>query len=340
MKVLVVGAGASLEEFNQVVGPNHPECFPLINNFAKKTFEECLGLQFALAEYLTFYNIKFNPRIFDFYQQRATGPWSKEDVEPTPLTIFINLESEDTQNHNVEKFYEFAWHKYFKQNEGLWREIIQFSILHGIYFRYIKHFHENGIGYKSMIAGAKVCEFLSKNDKVVNLNYDVCFDLAIKQRFGLTSYSPDNLDSTITMYKPHGSLNLYANHQLGRFKFIDPEELPGTGSYRDKEGGLWETIFGYVPPMLNKSYEQIPIAKVILNGLDRCKPNQVVFWGVGLTNSDKGLLLLYKKLSSSALSVEIINPDKSLFSKYTEELRHNNIKQFTSLDDWVASKKA
>jgi hypothetical protein len=46
-------------------------------------------------------------------------------------------------------------------------------------------------------------------------------------------------------------------------------------------------------PRLNKTYDQHPIAKVILDAACNRHPRHIAMWGVGLTDSDADLIDLY-----------------------------------------------
>lgn len=140
-------------------------------------------------------------------------------------------------------------------------------------------------------------------------------------------YSPNMPTSEkILVAKPHGSLNMVMNN--AHFKFGQPgwlglPQTPGFSSYS-----------GILPPRLNKEYSQHPIAKIILAPLKKRKPDSIIMWGVGLTESDVDLVSLYKQWAESADTIDVINPSKKVANK-VENLCNSPVSHFSSLADWT-----
>ena len=89
----------------------------------------------------------------------------------------------------------------------------------------------------------------------------------------------------------------------------------------------------FVPPRLNKSYEQHQIAKTIINSVVSRRPNILTFWGVGLTSSDIDLLHLYKNWGQKCKSIEVINVDKGVACT-VKKLLDTDVSYFTSVEEW------
>lgn len=146
-------------------------------------------------------------------------------------------------------------------------------------------FYQDGGALHQLRAGQAVGKLLRPGDAVLNLNYDTLFELALQQAGVPFLYAPKAVESKqVLVCKPHGSLNLAVDERKGWFAFGQPDWLgmpapPGTISFS-----------GLLPPRYNKSYGQLPIAKMILAPLLNLRPRTVSFWGVGFTSSDVDLL--------------------------------------------------
>lgn len=88
-----------------------------------------------------------------------------------------------------------------------------------------------------------------------------------------------------------------------------------------------------MPPRLNKSYDQHPIAKIVLEAARNRHPNHVALWGVGLTDSDADLIELYSAWIKRATSVDIINPSLDVAEKakaiFGRPVRHFDVSDWT-----------
>jgi len=115
------------------------------------------------------------------------------------------------------------------------------------------------------------------------------------------------------------------------FTFGQPEWLgmpqpPGYRSYS-----------GLIPPRLNKNYSQHPIARMILEPAITRAPDEIVMWGVGLTESDVDLIELYKAWASAARQVQVINPAQDV-AKRVQTLLSCKVVHFSSVAEWELSR--
>lgn len=337
-RLLIVGAGATIEECIRS-GKDKENNFPTIRNFANRLFQESYSLQIAIANYLKVHGINFNSKILESYKNPSNETIEQEAFQNSPLEIFKRLEKEDFEHHNVENFFEYTWNTMGTKNPGFWHSVVHDGIYWGLSLLFIDQFGVNGPAgpFKTMTAGLIICDCLYLGDRVINLNYDIAFDIAIRQSGKRYCYSPNFDNQNIIIYKPHGSLNLYQNRQKQKFILIDPYEYGGSLTYPDDEGGKWEAYSPIIPPRLNKQYEQHPIARKILESILESQPKIVTFWGVGLTNSDVDLMSIYINACDSAHTVEFINPLEEAHKKACKLLRRD-IQFYETLDEWEALK--
>jgi hypothetical protein len=112
-----------------------------------------------------------------------------------------------------------------------------------------------------------------------------------------------------------------------RFAFGQPEWLgmPQPVGYR--------SYSGLIPPRLNKNYAQHPIAKMILAPAQDRRPDSIVLWGVGLTESDYDLINLYRRWSEHADMIDVINPDSDVAAR-ARELFKREVRYFADISQW------
>ncbi len=331
-RLLVVGAGASIEECRRSGNyANDPTwSFPLIRDFCNKLFDPTShALLKATASYLQTHAIPFNPRLLYL---EVGDTFDSEDIERGPIGVFLQLEAQHPELHNIERLSEHVWHQ-FGTDPTFWGAFIH----DGIYLHLFELFTQQfGLGAGvPMIAGRKVASQLNLGDVVVNLNYDIAFDLALKQANVPICYAPETRPNTVNILKPHGSFNLYVNLQNGNYFFEEPDKILGSVGFPDPAGGYFHAQDGIIPPRLNKSYEQHPTAAMILNTGRPFAPRIVTFWGVGLTASDIDLMSLYREAVSTAAEIEFINPSVEAH-QIAEHLLSKSIDHFSSLDEWFA----
>lgn len=351
-RMLVIGAGATIEEcIRSGAMPNNPEwAFPTISNFCNRLFDPLPtphltltetevkvtstttsgALLAATANYLLNQQISFDDR---FLKPQDGDTYTTEDLTRNPVVIFCDLEKQDPHLHNIETLCEFTWQLWGNKSE-YWNSFIH----EGIYFKLSTCFSMQfgfGNNLKFMKAGNKVCSILNIEDIVLNLNYDIAFDLALQQSQKLFSYSPELLPNTISVLKPHGSFNLYTTHQrpVKDHIFLQPDRLKTFGAIEKHKGKRLSPYGGIIPPRLNKNYEQHPLAKEILGVGRPLSPKIITFWGVGLTPSDIDLLTVYREASENAIAIEFINPNPDAHKK-SEKLLDRQIKYFPTLHSW------
>lgn len=331
-RVLVVGAGASIEECTRSgAHPNDPMwSFPTIKNFCEKLFTpDSQALLEVTASYLDEYSVAFNRRLLSL---EPGDSYTGVDIEAGPTGVFLRLERDDCEHHNIETLCEHAWRR-FGSNADFWAQFIHDGIYLYLFAVFSTQF---GLGRgRPMRAGVKVAVRLGRGDKVVNLNYDVAFDLALMQARKAVSYAPEGIRGSITIYKPHGSFNLYLNRSNSKIRFIQPDRIPGSVGFSDPDGGTFFSQNAIVPPRLNKSYEQHPAARYILNHDRPFSPDVLTFWGVGLTTSDVDLLSLYREAAKTASIIEFINPSNEACDQARSQLQREVI-HHVDLDSWLS----
>ncbi len=213
---------------------------------------------------------------------------------------------------------------------GFWENLLYHGVGSPLQFLMLQCFFENGRGWKSFALSKGVASVLMAGDLVLNLNYDTVFELALSQANRPFAYSPivPNADQ-ILVCKPHGSLNMVSNDQ--HFAFGQPEWLgmpqpPGFRSYS-----------GLIPPRLNKSYSQHPIAAMILAPVAARAPEQLTMWGVGLAESDVDLTELYKAWVSHTKRIEVVNPSPRVAER-VHALFSCDVVHFSSVAEWERSR--
>lgn len=334
-RLLVLGAGATIEEC--IRSGNHSNdsafLFPTVNNFCKKLFDPTSQVLLKVtASYLDKHSIAYDSLLLTL---EAGDTFNGEDMKKSPIGVFLELEEQSPSQHNIERLCEHAW-QVFGNDPRFWAGFLN----DGIYFKLFVLFTEQfGLGLgKTMVAGQKVAHFLASDDVVLNLNYDIAFDLALKQSGKDFRYSPEIEPGVIRVLKPHGSFNFYVNLENGNCYFEEPDRIPGSVGVPDPDGGTYFCQDGIVPPRLHKSYKQHPWAKIILDTCRPFSPRIVTFWGVGLTDSDIDLLDIYNESTSHADVVEFINPSNDAYENALD-LLGRDITHFPTLEAWLSAFK-
>lgn len=340
-RLLVIGAGATLEECARSGAEGSQ--FPLISNFVARTFDDSYAHEFAVALYLDHHGIYYNPgRLAAHHElaRRGSVPggvhvWP-DAIRNSPVQIFKRLERDAPAVHNAEILFEFLWRVMGDAHE-LYREVIK-EVHRSLSLIFVTQFAQNGspMPFKPMRAGQLVAHQLMAGDRVINLNYDVAFDVAVRQAGKPFFYSPHPVGDGIAMFKPHGSLNLFVNRAKSAMRFVDVCDYSGSGSFPDPEGGEWEAHSAIVPPRLNKQYQQHPIAATILGRFTDFPPRKLTFWGCGLTASDSDLLAIYRRAATEASGVEFINPSKDACER-ASNLLGRSVHHYASLEAWDAA---
>ena len=248
------------------------------------------------------------------------------------MARFIELSRDPDTGINVERLFEYCWANRgngFRYHEGDWSDLISHGILSPLTFLLAQSFYVNGQGIKQLDAGKLVAGKLKKGDIVLNLNYDPLFEIALEQAGYAVTYAPNSFHGNgVLVAKPHGSINLLANHES--FWFAQPDSIGALPSSEDD----FRNHVAIVPPRFNKSYEQHPIAQIILQSIALTLPRQLTFWGVGLTDSDVDLVEHYDRWASSAVSVEVINPDTTVADR-AGRLLGRTVSPYASIEAWL-----
>lgn len=310
MKHLIIGAGASVAEAIDLGLPEemHP---PVIGNFARKTW----------ADYSP------SPLLNSYLKEKGITELREEAEE-----IFYKLEAEGKAN--IEEFMEFLW-KHRETNFSFslvnttinsYRNFLHHGIGSAISLILINGFFENGKGFKTLKASAAMNSCLEPQDLVLNLNYDTLFEIGMRQTGKMICYSPKiPKENEFLICKPHGSLNLIEDETKATFG--DPESIgmiAPSSSYN----------FYFLPPCLNKSYDRHPLSKTILTPVIGRKPSRIIMWGIGLTESDRDLVEIYKSWAKTVKTIEVINPSSSAAEKISNVLE-KPIQHFLSHKEWL-----
>ncbi len=330
--MLILGAGATIEEcLRSGSYPDDPERrMPTIRDFCAKLFQRDSNVLLqATASYLIERGIAFEPKLLHF---GVNDTYTGEDIRQSPIGVFLQLESQFPLEHNIETLCEHVWRK-FGSALSFWSDFTYSGIFLKLFVLFTEQF---GLGaFRPMKAGSLVAGRLSEGDTVINLNYDIAFDAALEQINANVCYAPHFCERAINVLKPHGSINLYVNLQNGNFFFERPSQLLGSVGIPDNDGGTFFPHDGIVPPRLNKTYQQHPIARMILNTLEDLSPTVLTFWGVGLTPSDFDLLNIYRQVAQTATTIEYINPSAEAYEN-ASTLLGREVRHFRSLDDWLS----
>lgn len=310
MRAAIVGAGASIEIAKQAGVERHlwP---PTIANFAEKLW--------ASPEGIGFYNY-----------------WLKDYLESLGLTISTDptldfIQYEKTHNEvNIEKLFEYCWLHKEDQFEDDYDNLMYHGITNALNDLLIRGFCINN-KIDNLQAGQKFAKKLNNGDLVLNLNYDTLFEISAEQANIDLTFIPNSFKGQgISIAKPHGSLNMLVDEE--KFTFARPNcigALPSSGDNLRNHHSI-------VPPRFNKSYEQHPTAKIIINSIINVKPSTLTFWGVGITSSDSDLIDLYSRWRCSATRIEVINPDKKVAKKISK-LLNTKVVYFQTLQRWLCA---
>lgn len=328
--LLIVGAGATIEECHRSGNRPHDSNFdfPVIRNFCNKLFvpDSRILLQ-TTASYLQSKGIAFDTKRLNAKAGDVVMP---DDLKNSPIGVFKELETQTPQDHNIERLCAYVW-QVFGTDPDFWHQFVYDGMYFYLFMRFTEQF---GLGEgRPMLAGRRIASILKPGDAVINLNYDIAFDLALKQAKKSIVYAPHYRKNTISILKPHGSFNLYADLKTGDCFFMDPDRI--YGSVDIVENGRTWSPFIIVPPRLHKTYQQHPGAEQILNTGRPFSPKVVTFWGIGLTDSDVDLLTVYKEAVNRAKTVEFINPSVDAH-QMAQRLLNRKIAHFPKLDDWFA----
>ncbi|RBA23081.1 hypothetical protein [Herminiimonas fonticola] len=312
MRVVVIGAGASLEESLRLGSPANLRP-PLIRNFAKILWSDTnLALPQSLYDYMQRYLVSLGHM-----------------PSSNPLETFIALEELGTDVH-IERFFEYAWMHRHSLYDGAWGDLMYGAVVNTLICLFPQNgFHENGKGWKPFTAYQALANKLSAGDLVVNLNYEPLFEMGAIQAGRQITYIPNNQkNDSILVAKPHGSINLIVESK--KFWFSEPDII---GSIMSQGEDMTE-FRGIIAPRYNKSYQQHPIAAKIFDAIRDTSPDSVTFWGVGFTNSDADLNELYLGWCGKASRISIIHPCPETEILDAEKLLHTKVEHYKSPEEW------
>jgi hypothetical protein len=317
MRLLVVGAGASYAEAEHA---GVPEDFrpPFVKNFAKRMWTDSNPHQLLLS----------------FFEHRCIDPTDD------PLARFIELEGSSSSDVSIEPFFEYAYHhgrvilpghEQFKP-ASLYDNLLYHGILRPFTFVLLQGLLKDSVQNAPLALTKTVAGHLKPGDAVLNLNYDTIFEIGAEQAGHKLAFLPNKPSADyLAVSKPHGSFNLLVTE--GGFYFAKPYFA---GDVQPSDGST--NYGGFVPPRLNKHYDQHPIAHTILQATKEIQPTSVVFWGIGLTESDTDLLSLYQHWTRSAQKVEFINPSVNDLDK-AKVLLGVDVDHYSTVADWNAGQE-
>ncbi|AXA41108.1 hypothetical protein [Rhizobium leguminosarum] len=312
LRHLVIGAGASIAQAidSKVPRESWP---PTMANFAQKTWK----------------NSPF-PFLALFLQSKSIDVPESRDARE----IFYELEANGESN--IEEFMEFAWQiqdRLPAAQEGLswWDNMMRYSVGDPFALLINQAFWKDGLGFVDLPLTRTMLSRFQPEDLVFSLNYDTLIELGLTQNGTPFTYLPNELSvGSIPVCKPHGSLNMAFGDNW--FSFGDPTNL--WPMFPTGDDG--RAYVGLIPPRMNKSYQQVPMAKMILSSVENREPSSIVMWGIGMTGSDIDLNAIYKSWAASSEFVDIINPDPTIAPKVAEMLGIPT-RQFEAAEIWLES---
>jgi hypothetical protein len=312
MRLLIVGAGASYAEC-KAAGLQDSQCMPLMKHLSRKLWSE------------------FSPTPFleKFLEEIGTpGPWKN------PIEVFHELELK-TPNL-IEKFFAYAWahrDEFHTQYSRCWDDLMHHGLLNPLIHILVTGLLANNPANKLPLSES-VTRLLEPDDLVLNLNYDLIFDVALKNAGKEAVYSPNaRQPGRIWAFKPHGSFHLAVNEEKKSFYFSQVEFM---GSAQPSDGA--RTYLGFIPPRFKKSFSQHPHAEMIIAPLLKFKPDIISFWGVGSPESDADLFEVYNSLCSTASRIEYVNPSEEDALRF-EMLLGRKITHLKSVGQWLKTKE-
>lgn len=308
MRLLVVGAGASYAECRERNLPDEL-CMPLMKDLSRKLWAD------------------YNPTPFLEAFLEEQGHKATAD----PMALFYELER--SAPGLIEDFFASAWRLrdvFHSPYSRCWDDLLYHGLLRPLNFILIQGLLKDNTQPRFPLAEA-VAEKLSPGDVVLSLNYDLIFDVAIKNVRHKAIYSPHSPTAgNIWVFKPHGSFHLAVDEKEGNFWFGQVEFIGDI-----QPPGASRTFASFVPPRKSKSFAQHPVAASIVKPLAGISPNVVTFWGIGSPESDFDLLEIYKMHCDRADRVEFINPSENDAKRMEHQLGRSVI-HYKDAKLWIA----
>jgi hypothetical protein len=310
MRLMVVGAGASYAEC-KAKGLPEDRCMPMMKNLARKLWAD------------------FNPTPFleVFLQEQGHDLNGKDPVE-----FFYELEEQAPGL--IEEFFASAWRhrdRFHTTYGRSWDDLICHGLLRPLNFILITGLLEGNPESRFPLSES-VASQLRPGDLVVNLNYDLIFDVALKNVGRNATHSPHaRPDDGIWIFKPHGSFHLAVNEKEGKFYF---GQVAFIGDIQPSDGAA--TFLSFVPPRKAKSLAQHPVGQMIIRPLLAMTPDVITFWGVGSPESDIDLLDMFRGFCAGARSVEFVNPSANDAKKMQGHLGRP-VTHFKDVPMWLST---
>jgi hypothetical protein len=215
MRLLVVGAGASYAEVERAGLP--PQLRPpLMKDFAEKMWRD------------------YNPHFLLSAFLRDLG----HDPGADASQCFMALEKLQTPHVNVERFFEYAYnhrgfvvpgHEHF-QPASEYENLLLHGILNPLVFLLVDGLLKHGVESTPLPLSRTIAGHLRPGDAVLNLNYDTIFELGAEQAGHELVFVPNKpMKTSLTVSKPHGSMNLFVNSDQRKFRFARPLFANSTG---------------------------------------------------------------------------------------------------------------
>jgi hypothetical protein len=309
MRLLVIGAGASYAEC-KAAGLSDARCMPLMKDLSRKLWDD-----YCPAPFLEVF----------LEEMGHLGPWRN------PIKLFHELEV--VTPNLIEQFFESAWrHRddFRTPYSRCWDDLMSHGFLRPLNFILTTGLLANNPLSKLPLSEA-VAELLIQDDLVLNLNYDLIFDVALKNVGKEAVYSPNaRQPDRILAFKPHGSFHLAVDEKKQSLHFGQVEFI---GDMQPADGS--RTYLGFIPPRIEKNLSQHPAAQMIMAPLLKLKPDVVSFWGIGSPTSDVDLFDMYKTLCSNTAEIEYINPSVDDARRF-EKLLNKEIVHFNTAEQWLA----
>jgi hypothetical protein len=312
VKILVIGAGATLEESIRL-GITETKRPPLINNFGASLWNSNLALPQSLCQFMAGY-------------LQANG----HKAGPNSVDTFIRLEAIPGNSINVERFFEYAWLHRNNSYQGAWEDLLYLGVFNPLTCLFAENgFFENGVGWRQLRTYQAMAKKLRAGDLVVNLNYEPLFEMGAVQaevKFAYVPLSPEPEDFLVA--KPHGSFNMIV--EKGNFYFSEPNIIGSATVVREER----DIFRGIIPPRFDKTYQQHPIANRIFNDIRNYTPESVTFWGVGFNSSDGDLIDIYRGWCDQAANVFLIHPNPNSELNDAELMFKRPVAHLQKPEDW------
>ena len=332
--LLVVGAGASYAECLEL-GLCEDQCLPTIKNFISKLWK-------------TGYPINSENLILFLAANNFIKDYPELIEKKDPYEILSMLELADSTN--VEKLFSFLWERDQKYptvmangltmfesvlHHGIIRPLCEFILFNILDNKEIIDKHDffeilHNIPFPKLSLASKMGNFLKANDFVMSLNYDTLFEISLDQinkKFNYVGFGACSSDK-INIIKPHGSINFFINKKENKYWYSPTLFNTVLPSHNDSN---YSSIMA---PRLNKQFNQHHLSEIIINSIPFKYPVHLIFWGIGFTESDCDLNLLYKKWVKGSRKISFINPDAEVAYKFKRDIG-GNVFQYKSVDDFL-----